>query len=491
MRFQYLRRPFSRAVAAAFAIVSIVLSVGPAAAANTTSTQSPWLAVDRNRASIVDGIVDRFQEVTLTRQGHTGVLSEAALRVALNKLRADDLFSASLAGTYAGLVNVLADAGALAGAEASKTNLKVGNTAPEMAYTPVVPCRLADTRNAGGPIAGNSSRNFKVWVASGGFTAQGGDAGNCNVPPNPGAVALNLTVVSPSGAGNLIAYPAGAAVPTTSALNYQAGISVLANGAIVPACTPDCANQVTIGTNGNATNLVIDIVGYFTSPSGGNVLSVATSGAQYTSIQAAIDAASALVVASGHTQLYLVKVAPGIYNEQITLKDDVDVEGSGRSVTAITFSGAAPTVITGAQSIMSKFTVFNDFNPLAVAVGQTGNSPNGFTTLDNMTLEAGGVGSNTAVNITGGAIHILGSDATTGVGNTFTVQIALRGAGATSSIRYVNGRLIPHAGDTQLAASQEGGAIVKIDNTELRATTSGAPLCFATFQQNYTPANCP
>ena len=492
MRFHQDHRPFSRALATAFAIASVLLSVSIATAANSTSAQSPWLAIDKNRASIVAGIVDRFQEITLTRHGQPGVLREAVLRDALNKLRADHLFSASLAGTYAGLVTVLTEASALEPALSTKTNVKTANAAPEMAYTPVVPCRLADTRNAGGPIAGNSSRSFKVWVASGGFTAQGGDAGNCNVPANPGAVALNLTVVGPSGAGNLIAYPAGGAVPSTSALNYQPGTSVLANAAIVPACTPNCANHITIGTNGNGTQVVIDIVGYFTSPSGGNVYSVAPSGAQFTSIQAAIDAAHARVVASGGDEVFLVKVAPGVYVEQITLKDNVDVEGSGRDITGITLANASPTVITGAQSTMSKINVFNGFNPLAVAIGQTGNTPNGFTALEDMVLQAGGVGSNTAVNITGGTIHILRSDASTGVGSAATSQIALRGAGATTNIRYINGRLIPNAGGgAPLAASQESGAIVKIDNTELRATTSGAPLCFATFQQNFTLANCP
>src|SRR5439155_6962054 len=134
---------------------------------------------------------------------------------------------------------------------------------------PVTPCRLADTRVAGGAIPANSTRDFKVWVSSGGFTSQGGSSTNCSIPANPAVVAVNLTVVSPSAMGNLIAYPTGGTVPTASALNYQSGTVVLANAAIIPACTTNCANQITIKANGGGTNLVIDIVGYFRPPLGG------------------------------------------------------------------------------------------------------------------------------------------------------------------------------------------------------------------------------
>ena len=37
---------------------------------------------------------------------------------------------------------------------------------------------------------------------------------------------------------------------------------------------------------------------------------------------------------------------------------------------------------------MSKINVFNGFNPLAVAVGQTGKTPTGFTALEDMVLQA-------------------------------------------------------------------------------------------------------
>ncbi|SRR5947207_3134105 len=119
-------------------------------------------------------------------------------------------------------------------------------------------------------------------------------------------------------------------------------------------------------------------------------------------------------------------------------------------------------------------------------------SGNGFTTLDNVFVAAAGPGDNTAAEILGGFIHILNSDVSTVFANPSTVQIVLRGSGATTNVRFANGRLVA-TGPASIveAARRESGAVVKINNTELRpATTSGTPSCFSVFQQNCTAASC-
>jgi len=222
------------------------------------------LSVDQHRSTVVDRIVGEWGEV-LTK-ANAGITVEQ-LRATLLGMRADYLLAASMAGSLEGLRDVMASSLIGSAPVSGKVHAKLlGDASDDLVYTPVLPCRLADTRFAGGPIAANSSRDFKVWVASGGFGAQGGDTGNCGIPANPAAVALNLTVVNPGGGGNLIAYPTGGTVPNTSTLNFQNGTTVLANAAIIPACTPNCANQVTVKTNGPSTDLVIDIVGYFAAP---------------------------------------------------------------------------------------------------------------------------------------------------------------------------------------------------------------------------------
>jgi hypothetical protein len=223
------------------------------------------LSIDQNRSTVVDRIVGEWGDALAWAD--TGLTAEQ-LRATLLAMRSDYLLAASVAGSLEGLRNVVASSlvGSVPAGSRQASAKALGNTAADLVYTPVVPCRLADTRNAGGFITGGSSRDFKVWVGGGGFTAQGGHASNCNIPANPAAVALNLTAVNPGGFGNLIVYPAGGAEPNTSVLNYQAGTFALANGAIVQACTPNCPNQITIKTNGAGADVVIDIVGYFAAP---------------------------------------------------------------------------------------------------------------------------------------------------------------------------------------------------------------------------------
>ena len=127
-----------------------------------------------------------------------------------------------------------------------------------LAFYPLTPCRVVDTRNSngdlGGPfLAGNEERDFPVLESS--CFPQG---------VTPAAYSFNFTAVPhPAGQrlGFLTAWPQGEAQPTVSTLNNPTG-TVVANAAIVPA-----------GTNGGIavfpnddTDLVIDINGYFAAP---------------------------------------------------------------------------------------------------------------------------------------------------------------------------------------------------------------------------------
>ena len=123
-------------------------------------------------------------------------------------------------------------------------------SSPPLQLVTVTPCRLVDTRQTGGPIAGGTSRSFPVPTL-----------GGCNIPATAGAYSLNVTVVPPGPLGYLTIWPTGQSQPTTSLLNSTDG-RIKANAAIVPA-----------GTNGavsvyvsNTTNVILDIDGYFAPP---------------------------------------------------------------------------------------------------------------------------------------------------------------------------------------------------------------------------------
>lgn len=123
-----------------------------------------------------------------------------------------------------------------------------------LAFYPITPCRITDTRSGTGPLAGpglvaGTSRDFPILSSA------------CNIPATAQAYALNMTVVPAGGLGFLSTWPTGAPEPGVSTLNAPTG-AVTANAAIVPAGT---GGDITVIAT-NATNLIIDVNGYFAPP---------------------------------------------------------------------------------------------------------------------------------------------------------------------------------------------------------------------------------
>ncbi len=137
----------------------------------------------------------------------------------------------------------------------------VPSSGSTLAFYPLTPCRVVDTRNAngdlGGPyLQGGQERAFPLLE------------GNCNLPNTAAAYSLNFTVVPKTSAGvaYLTVWPQGQTKPVVSTLNDVTD-TIVANAAIVPA-----------GTGGgvatypsNDTDLVIDVNGYFAPPGSGGL----------------------------------------------------------------------------------------------------------------------------------------------------------------------------------------------------------------------------
>ena len=141
----------------------------------------------------------------------------------------------------------------------------IGDLATDLVYVPVTPCRLFDTRLAGGSIAANTVRGFDVTAVSD-YSFQGGAGNDCGVGAagSFAAAVINFTVVGPGAAGFITAYPVGATQPNAATLNYAAG-AVVGNSAIVKLDQGAAANEVNVYTFAT-THLVGDIVGYFSAP---------------------------------------------------------------------------------------------------------------------------------------------------------------------------------------------------------------------------------
>ncbi len=137
-------------------------------------------------------------------------------------------------------------------------------TGPYLYYA-VTPCRLADTRSA----------SYNVGAFLNGTPSLQGDVtraffvkGKCGVPNSAKAVSLNATVVNATFAGWLALWPGGTTWSGISTLNFDAGSSATANGAVVPlsTCTSPCGDlNVIYGVtpSSNTTDIVLDITGYF------------------------------------------------------------------------------------------------------------------------------------------------------------------------------------------------------------------------------------
>jgi len=154
---------------------------------------------------------------------------------------------------------------AMANGSLRRPTKALGEIANDLVFIPVTPCRIVDTRVAGGTIPANGERSFDVSETAS-FTAQGGDAGDCGVgAAGPFAAAVvNFTVVTPAAAGYITAYPFGGARPLAATVNYVAG-DIRGNLAIVKLNQDDDSRDLSVYTYAD-THVVADLVGYYIHP---------------------------------------------------------------------------------------------------------------------------------------------------------------------------------------------------------------------------------
>jgi hypothetical protein len=116
----------------------------------------------------------------------------------------------------------------------------------------VTPCRLVDTRNAAGAMAGpalaaNAARTFTL-------------AGVCGIPATASAITGTLTVTSAAAAGNLRVFPAGVAMPLASTINYRPGQTRANSGTFPLSATGQLAIRVDQASG--SVHTILDVTGY-------------------------------------------------------------------------------------------------------------------------------------------------------------------------------------------------------------------------------------
>lgn len=134
----------------------------------------------------------------------------------------------------------------------AESTLKTVTVIPQKSsdfYT-VSPCRVLDTRAT---VAGSLLSGVPRLLTFGSA---------CDVPVGARAVAVNVTVITPSAQGKVVFYPGTNPVPATSTINYPSGGN-LANNAILPLDgTSTLAMMATLQDHGTV-DLLIDVAGYF------------------------------------------------------------------------------------------------------------------------------------------------------------------------------------------------------------------------------------
>lgn len=224
------------------------------------SRPDPLLAVEQGRVTVVDRIVQAWSKSFEQTQG----MSSEDLRDMLMGLRADHLLAASLAGSLEGVRDVLSravlqDQPVREGRVATKA---LGDANADLVFTPLAPCRIVDTRGAGGALSPNVTRVFDGFSAN--FATQGGHTAGCGIPN--GVAALVMTVTATNAATNsfLRVWAQGGTEPGASTMNFQSSIVAIATGTIVPVNSGNL-NRFAV-KSGAGVDFIADVVGYFRAP---------------------------------------------------------------------------------------------------------------------------------------------------------------------------------------------------------------------------------
>lgn len=173
--------------------------------------------------------------------------------------------------------------------------MSVAAQAAPLSYHPITPCRILDTRNAGGggAIGAGATKTYLAHATN--FSVQGGSASDCGLPSSfqatdtlgnkqnrVKAIAVNVTVTAGTGSGYMYGFPSnGAAV--SSVINFNSGVTI-ANMVILQICdeigpAPCSSGDISFKMSPSASRQVIlDVLGYFTEPELGQVYTGTISG---------------------------------------------------------------------------------------------------------------------------------------------------------------------------------------------------------------------
>ena len=235
------------------------------------AVQAQLASIEKNKAAFVKQLIESWAPwADNTAYDLSNELTDIAMRAP-----AWQLYGASLAGDLKTMINVLRGlegAGkyinALDAPQAKSWAAPsvLGDTTASLLFTPIAPCRIADTRGSGartGLLLSGTSRTFDLTTDA--YTkGQGGATSGCTGLPSfsHAGWAINITVTGHSGNGWLQVYPYLGSVPATSLINFFTSGYAIANNGHVTGCY-GCSNDITILAGGGSAHVIIDVMGYY------------------------------------------------------------------------------------------------------------------------------------------------------------------------------------------------------------------------------------
>lgn len=124
-------------------------------------------------------------------------------------------------------------------------------------FVPITPCRLMDTRGLPDTVGPRSAplgpgEEYRLSVR--------GNAGNCSIPADAAAIVMNVVAVDATASSYISVFPADAARPRSSSLNFVAGQAPTPNS-VTSKLSAD--GGLTFYNLSGRVNVIADVVGYF------------------------------------------------------------------------------------------------------------------------------------------------------------------------------------------------------------------------------------
>jgi hypothetical protein len=168
----------------------------------------------------------------------------------------------------------VADARATGGSDPSATVKSAGPTTSALAitptftpspaqsvYVPISPCRVVNTVASHHPIPNGVTRGFLVRGAVS-LAGQGGSATGCGIPASATAVTAEITTLHHASKGTLKAWAAGTAQPAAFVASFAANTQETSE-ATIGLSTPGLVPEVSVKAHGSATDVTVDVTGYY------------------------------------------------------------------------------------------------------------------------------------------------------------------------------------------------------------------------------------